>query len=205
MLIYFGIVFLILIIFAIINSKVKYKTKFWQRLIVIIFVYFFALIIISIFPRLLTFDEKFPLHTDLKYSETISNEDALIYIYEYQNYDAQTTNFIPMVYQKVGFLVMPWLGYDYPLENFEIYNYCGEDNNFQENKAHTIAYKIGKEKYLICLEIYDGQALNVTNINYNNQDVEFQVCMADSNMIFFVSDVLNSELVINDLPYEPWI
>lgn len=202
-LIYFGIVFIIFIFFAIINLKVKYKTKFWQRFIVIIFIYFFAFIVISIFPRLLTFDEKFPLHTDWKYVETIKNEDALIYIYNINN-DEETPSYTAMVFQKVGFLVMPWPGYDYLLDNFEIYKYAGEDNTYQDIKAHTIVYKIGNEKYLICLEIYDGQALTVTNVNYNNQSVDFQLSEADPNMVFFVSDELSNDLVINDLQFEHW-
>ncbi len=206
MLVYFGVVFVIFIFFAIINTKVKYKTKFWQRFLVIIFVYFFAFVIISIFPRLLIFDEKFPSHLDWEYTETIKEEDALIYIFAYQsNVDNETTNYIPMVFQKIGFLVMPWPGYDYPFENYQIYKYSGEDNIYQDNKAHSIAYKVGNEKYLICLKVYGGQEMDISSINYNNQDVDFQVSEVDSNMIFFFSDVLKAELVINNLSYEPWV
>jgi hypothetical protein len=143
---------------------------------------------------------------DWEYSETIKSEGALIYIYTHQNKDdSETLNYIPMVFQRVGFLVMPWPGYDYPLDNFEIYKYSGEDDVYQDNKAHTIAYKIGKEKYLICLELYGGLELDISNINYNNQEVNFQASEVNPNMIFFVSDVPTSGIVINNLPYEPWI
>jgi hypothetical protein len=110
-----------------------------------------------------------------------------------------------MVFQKIGFLVMPWPGYDYPFENYQIYKYSGEDNIYQDNKAHSIAYKVGNEKYLICLKVYGGQEMDISSINYNNQDVDFQVSEVDSNMIFFFSDVLKAELVINNLSYEPWV
>lgn len=199
------LVILVFIIASLIMVFLQRKTIWFSNRLVLggtyVVIVFLLLGLSTLFPKLLYFNERFPSHTDWSLKETIQNDDAVIFLYQKEGYN-DNLYYDVLVFQKTSVFTLNKPGKDFV--KYQIYEYNGDDSTYHDNKAQTLAYDIGNDKYLIYLELYDGQTLEVSDITFGGEAVEFQVSETDPTMIFFISNQSSADLTVNNVSFQVW-